>query len=43
MTEELTKTEARQGDRRRTTRTVLFVGVPLAFVLLALLMAMWAT
>lgn len=43
MTEELTKTEARQGDRRRTTRTVIFVGIPLAFVLMAILMAMWAS
>jgi hypothetical protein len=42
MTEELSKTEARQGDQRRTTRTVIFVGIPLAFVVLGLLMAIWA-
>ena len=42
MTEQLTKTEARQGDRRRTTLTVLFVGVPAAFILLGILYALWA-
>jgi len=42
MTEELTKIEARQGDRRRTTLTALFIGVPLAFALMALLFALWA-
>jgi hypothetical protein len=42
MTEELTKTESRQGDRRRTNLTVLLVGVPLAVLLLGLLVAIWA-
>ena len=41
MTEELTKTESRQGDRRRTNLTVLFVGVPLAVILLGLLLVFW--
>jgi hypothetical protein len=40
MPEELEKTEARQGDRRRTTRTALFVGTPLAFIVL-LVLAIW--
>ncbi|HEX9905053.1 MAG TPA: hypothetical protein VGA77_08830 [Propylenella sp.] len=42
MTEELTKTEARQGDRRRTNLTALFVGTALALVLLGLLVLLWA-
>ena len=37
MTEELTKTEARQGDRRRMNRPALMIGTPVAFVLLGLL------
>jgi hypothetical protein len=42
MTEEVTKTEARQGDRRRMNRTVVLVGTPLAFILLGLLVLYWA-
>jgi hypothetical protein len=42
MTEELSKTEARQGDRRRTNLTVVLVGVPLALILLGIIMAIWA-
>jgi hypothetical protein len=42
MTEELSKTEARQGDRRRTNYTALMVGTVLAFVLLGVLAAIWA-
>ena len=37
MTENLNKTEARQGDRRRMNLTVVFIGLPLAFALLAFL------
>ncbi len=37
MTEELTKTEARQGDRRRMNKTVMLVGIPLALVLLGVI------
>ncbi len=36
MTEELNKTEARQGDRRRMNKTVMLVGIPLAIILLAI-------
>jgi len=42
MTEELSKTEARQGDRRRTNFTALWVGVILAFVLMAGLWMYWS-
>lgn len=42
MTEELTKTEARQGDRRRMNKTVVLVGTPLAFILLGILFMIWA-
>jgi hypothetical protein len=42
MTEELDKTEARQGDRRRTTQTVLLIGTPLAFIALGILFLIWA-
>ncbi len=35
MTEELNKTEARQGDRRRMNLTVVIVALPLAFILMA--------
>jgi len=41
MTEELTKTEARQGDRRRMNKTVVLVGTPLAFIALGLLALIW--
>lgn len=37
MTEELSKTEARQGDRRRMNKTVVLVGTPLAIVALGIL------
>ena len=37
MTEELTKTEARQGDRRRMNKTVMLIGIPLALVLLGVI------
>ena len=42
MTEELNKTEARQGDRRRMTQTALLIGTPLAFVLLGVIFLIWA-
>ncbi len=35
MTEELNKTEARQGDRRRMNLTVVLVALPVAFILMA--------
>lgn len=41
MTEELNKTEARQGDRRRMNKTVVLVGTPLAFLLLGLIFMIW--
>jgi hypothetical protein len=41
MTEELTKTEARQGDRRRMNRNVVMIGTPLAFIILGLLALLW--
>jgi hypothetical protein len=41
MTEELNKTEARQGDRRRMNRNVVLIGTPLAFILLGLLALIW--
>ena len=41
MTEELSKTEARQSDRRRMNVTVLVVGTILAVVLLGIVMAIW--
>ena len=42
MTEELTKTEARQGDRRRMNKNFLLIGTPLAFILLGILFLIWA-
>jgi hypothetical protein len=42
MTEQLTKTEARQGDRRRTNLTALFVGTGIAIVVLGGLFLLWA-
>jgi len=42
MTEEIDKTEARQGDHRRTTQTVLLIGTPLAFIALGILYLIWA-
>ena len=43
LTEELTKTEARQGDRRRMNKTVVLVGTPLAIVALGLIFLIWST
>lgn len=40
-TEELSKRDARQGEERRTNRTALLVGLPLAVVVLAVLYVMW--
>lgn len=37
MTEELNKTEARQGDRRRTNQTALYLGIVFAVVAIGLL------
>jgi hypothetical protein len=42
MAEELSKTEARQGDRRRMNKTVLFVATPLALVAMAIVAWMMA-
>lgn len=42
MAEDLTKTEARQGDRRRMNRTAVFIGTPLAFILLGIIFLIWA-
>jgi hypothetical protein len=41
MTEQLRKTEARQGDRRRMNKTVLLVGTPLAFIVLGIIFLIW--
>ena len=41
MTEQLTKTEARQGDRRRMNRNVVMIGTPLAFLALGLIALIW--
>jgi hypothetical protein len=41
MAEELSKTEARQGDRRRTNITALVWGVLLAVVLMGALILYW--
>lgn len=42
MNTEVDKVEARQGDRRHMNMRVLFWGTAGAFVLLALLFALWA-
>lgn len=42
MTEHLNEVEARQGDRRRMNMWVLFIGVPLAVVLMAGAYLMWS-
>jgi hypothetical protein len=42
MAEEVQKTEARQGDRRRTSQTALFVGTLHAIVLMGILVLIWA-
>jgi hypothetical protein len=41
MTEELSKTEARQGDRRRTNQTALFIGIALAVAGMGLIWLIW--
>jgi hypothetical protein len=41
MTEQLTKTEARQGDRRRMNRNVVMIGTPLAFLALGIIALIW--
>ena len=42
MAEEIDDIAARQGDRRRTTRTALMIGTPLAFIALAIIVLFWA-
>jgi hypothetical protein len=42
MTEELTKTEARQGDRRRTNMVALVVGTVLVVICFAVIYFAWA-
>lgn len=42
MTEELNKTEARQGDRRRMNKSAVLIGVPLAIVALGIILLIWA-
>jgi hypothetical protein len=42
MTEELTKTEARQGDRRRMNMTALIAGTAAIVVIFAIIYAIWA-
>ena len=41
MEEQLPKDEARQGEARRTNKVAL-LGLPLAFIVLAILYFMWA-
>jgi uncharacterized membrane protein len=42
MTEELTKTEARQGDRRRMNVVALVGGLIIVVVVFVLIYAVWA-
>jgi hypothetical protein len=42
MTEELNEIEARQGDRRRMNMWVLFIGIPLAVVLMTAAYLIWS-
>jgi hypothetical protein len=42
MTEELNKTEARQGDRRRTNLVALIAGVALIVVIFLVIYGVWA-
>jgi hypothetical protein len=42
MREELTRTEARQGDRRRTNVTALTLGIAGAVILMGILLLIWA-
>jgi hypothetical protein len=41
MNEELNEVEARQGDRRRMNMWVLFIGIPLAVVLMTVAYLIW--
>lgn len=42
MTEELNKTEARQGDRRRTNVTALVVGMVLIVIVFVVMLSLYA-
>jgi hypothetical protein len=42
MNTELNEVEARQADRRKMNAVVLAWGLPAAFVLLAIIFAVWA-
>ena len=42
MTEELTKTEARQGDRRKMNLKVLIAGLILVVVVFLVIYGVWA-
>jgi hypothetical protein len=42
MPEELSRTEARQGDRRRTNVTALALGTAGAVILMGILFLIWA-
>lgn len=42
MTEELNKTEARQGDRRKMNLKVLIIGLALVIVIFLLIYGLWA-
>jgi hypothetical protein len=42
MTEEVTKTEARQGDRRHMNLRVLMWGIPAIVILFGIIYALWA-
>jgi hypothetical protein len=42
MADELNEVEARQGDRRRMNMWVLFIGVPLAIVLMLAAYLIWS-
>jgi hypothetical protein len=42
MAQELSGIEARQGDRRRMNMWVLFIGVPLAVVLMTAAYLIWS-
>lgn len=42
MAREFRETETRQGDRRRMNMWALFIGVPLAVILMAAAYVMWS-
>lgn len=42
MTKEFNEIGTRQGDRRRMNMWALFIGVPLAFVLIAATYIVWS-